>query len=90
MPGTPYNLPMTPDSIFEVVRLAEADIADFEARMRRVTPAYQRGDRVELHGEVFEVSSYQREGMPGYWLRGETEKLFWPMDLEGLLRLVVH
>jgi hypothetical protein len=72
------------------VRLAEAAIADFEARMREVTPAYERGDRVELHGEVFEVSSYQREGMPGYWLRGETEKLFWPMDLESVLRPVVH
>jgi hypothetical protein len=51
--------------------------------MREVTPAYQRGDRVELHGEVFEVSSHQREGMPGSWLRVETEKLFWPMDLEA-------
>src|SRR5215212_3744369 len=56
---------MTPDPISEVVRLAEADIAVFEARMREVTPVYQRGDRVELHGEGFEVSSHQREGMPG-------------------------
>jgi len=81
---------MTPDPISEAVRLAEAAIADFEARMREVTPAYQRGDRGELHGEGFEVSSHQREGMPGYWLRGETEKLFLPVDLEFLLRPVVH
>jgi hypothetical protein len=68
---------MPPDPIAESVRLGEADIALFEARMREVIPAYQQGDRVELHGEVFEVSGYQREEMPGYWLRGETEKLFW-------------
>jgi len=85
-----YNFPMTPDPISEAVRLAKAAIADFEVRMREVTPAYQRGDRVELHGEVFEVSGYQREGMPGYWLRGETENLFLPLDLEGQLRPVVH
>jgi hypothetical protein len=46
--GARYNLPMPPDPISEAVRLAKADIADFEARMREVTPAYQRGDRVEL------------------------------------------
>lgn len=81
---------MRADPIFEVIGLAEADIAAFEARMRGVTPSYHRGDQVELHGEVFEVSSHQRKGIPGYWLRGETEKLFLPMDLEGLLRPVVH
>lgn len=52
--------PHAPDPISEAARLVEADIADFEARMREVTPAYQRGDRVELHGEEFEVSSYHR------------------------------
>jgi hypothetical protein len=53
-----------------VFRLAEADILAFEARMREVIPAYRPGDRVELLGEEFEVSSYHREGMPGYWLKG--------------------
>jgi hypothetical protein len=48
--------------------------------MREATPAYQPGDRVELHGEVFEVSSYQREGMPSYWLRGGAEEIFIPVD----------
>ena len=81
---------MLPDPIAEAVRLAEAAIANFEARMREVTPAYQRGDRVELLGDLFEVSRYQREGMPGYWLRGEPEKLFLPTDLEFLLRPVVN
>lgn len=57
---------MLPDPVAEVVRLAEADILAFEARMLEVIPAYHSGDRVELHGEEFEVSSYQREGMPGY------------------------
>ena len=64
---------MLPDPIAEAVRLPEADILAFEARMREVIPAYQSGDRVELHGDEFEVSSYQREGMPGYWLRGTKE-----------------
>lgn len=50
-------------------------------------PAYRPGDRVELHGEEFEVSSYQREGMPGYWLlKGSREELFWAVDLERVLR----
>jgi hypothetical protein len=35
--------------------------------MQKVTPTYQPGDRVELHGEEFEVDRYQRgEGMTGY------------------------
>lgn len=48
VPGTPCNLPMPPDPISEAVRLAEAAIADFEARMREVTPAYQRGDQTPI------------------------------------------
>lgn len=48
---------MLPYTISEVVRLAEAEIAVFEARMREVTPAYQREDWVKLHGEGFEASS---------------------------------
>lgn len=49
------------------------------------------GDRVELHGEVFEVASFQPEGMPGYWLKRPGEDaLFLPLDLEGALRLVVQ
>ena len=49
--------------------------------MREVIPAYQPGDRVEFHGDVFEVCSYHREGMPGYWLKGSREELFLPVDL---------
>lgn len=54
--------PMLSNPIAEVVRLAEADIIAFEARMREVIPAYGPGDRVELHGEEFEVSSYHARG----------------------------
>lgn len=77
---------MLPDPVAEAVRLAEADIIAFEARMREVIPAYHPADRVELHGEEFEVFSYQREGMLGYWLKGSKEELFLPVDLEGVLR----
>jgi hypothetical protein len=69
--------PMLPDSIAEAVHLAGADILAFGARMREVIPAYRPGDRVELHGEKFEVSGYHREGMPGYWLKLEIEEVFW-------------
>lgn len=79
---------MLADPIEEVVRLAEADILAFEARMREVIPAYLPGDRVELHREEFEVSGYHREGMPGYWLKGSREELFLPVDLDGVLRPV--
>ena len=79
---------MLPDPIAEAVRLAEADIIAFEARMREVTPACRPGDRGDLHGEEFEVSSYHRQGMPGYWLNGSKEELFLPVDLEGVLRPV--
>lgn len=81
----PRILPMHPDPIAESIRLAEAAIAAFETRMREVIPAYRQGDRVDLHGEEFEVSSYQREGMPVYWLKGNREELFWPVDLERVL-----
>ena len=80
---------MHPDPITKAVHLAEADILAFEVRMREVIPAYRPGDRVDLHGEEFEVSSYQREGMPGYWLKGSKEELFLPVDLEGVLRPVL-
>ena len=71
-----------------MVRLAEVDTIAFEARMREVIPAYRPGDRVELYGEEFEVSSYHREGMPGYWLKGSEEELFLPVDLDGVLQPV--
>lgn len=80
---------MRPDPLAELLRLTEADIAQFEAKMRAVPPTYQPGDRVELHGEMFEVTSYQGEGMPGYWLRSK-EEVFLPLDWEGLLRPVLH
>jgi hypothetical protein len=51
--------------------------------MREVIPAYQPGDQVELHNELFEVSW-------GYCLKGKKEKLFVPKDMAGLLRPVVH
>ncbi len=82
---------LTPDQLAELLREAEARIADFQARWREVPPAYQPGDRVEVDGEVFEVTAYQREGMPGYSLRGEREKArFFPIDWESRLQPVVH
>lgn len=56
---------MNSNLIVEMVRLTEADIETFEARMREVPPTFQPGDRVELHGEEFEVASFHQEGMPG-------------------------
>jgi len=86
-----YDLPMPSDTAAELLRLAEKEIVDFEARMREVMPVYEPGDRVELYGEVFEVMSFQREGMPGYWLRRSgKEALFLPADLEEALRPVVQ
>ena len=59
--------------------------------MREVTPAYDIGDRVELYGEVFEVAEVQREGMAGYWLRRlGKDSVFLPVDLEEVLRPVLH
>jgi CheY-like chemotaxis protein len=75
------SLPRLPDG--------EADFLAFEARMREMIPAYRPGDRVDFLGEEFEVSSYYPEGMPGYWLKGSKEELFLPIDLEGMLLLVV-
>lgn len=83
------SMPLT--SIVELARLAEADIADFEARWRQLVPIYQPGDRVILFGEILEVLRYQQEEMPGYWLRGERPKaLFVPLDLERALEPVAH
>lgn len=76
---------MLANLVAEAVRLTETDILAFEARMREVIPAYRPGDWVALYGEEFEVSSYQREGMPGYWLKGTKEGLFLPVDLEEVL-----
>lgn len=82
VPGTPYNLPIyPPDPISEVVRLADADIAVFEARLREVAPAYQRGDSM---AKCSRCQANQREGMPGYW---RSSSCRW--DLEFLLRPVV-
>lgn len=82
---------MTEPAVAELVRLAEAEIAAFEVRMRMVVPLYEVGDRLELHGEVFEVAGFEREGMPGYWLKRPGEDvLFLPMDLERVLQPVVQ
>lgn len=79
---------MTPDpAAAKLIRQGEQDLAHFEARMRLVTPSYQVGDRVELLGEIFEVETFEREGMPGYWLRGDYDDLFVPVDLEEVLRI---
>ena len=91
MPASRRTIPpCSPTQSPKSCRLTEADIADFEARMRQVPPAYQPSDRVYLHGEVFEVTSYQREGMPGYWLREKEKALFFPIDWENPLQPVVH
>jgi hypothetical protein len=83
-------LPTDP-SLAELLCEAEAGIADVEARMRQMVPAYPVGDQVDLHGEVFVVASYQPAGMPGYWLRrGGQADLFLPVDLESFLLPVVH
>ena len=79
---------MRHDPLAELLRLTEADIAQFEAKLRAVHPTYHPGQKVELHGDMFEVISYQGEGMPGYWLRSK-EEVFLPLDWEGLLRPVV-
>jgi hypothetical protein len=80
-----------PDLILEYVRQREEAIADFERRMREVVPIYEVGDRVEFYGDVFEVNRYERQSMPGYWLkRPGTQDLFLPVDLERELKLVVH
>jgi hypothetical protein len=77
---------MNRDPIAELVRLAEADITDFEARMQEVVPFYRVGDRVQLLGEVYEVAGFERGGMPGYMLRAPgKDDLFLPVDLEGVL-----
>jgi hypothetical protein len=78
---------MTQDhTVAELIRRGEDDTAAFEERMRLVIPLYQVGDRVELLGEVFEVEAFERDSMPGYWLRGDDDDLFVPVDLEGVLR----
>lgn len=69
----------------------EEALADFDARMQKVTPTYQPGDRVVLHGEEFEVHRYQRgDNMTGYWLRRKKDEVFIPIDQEDLLRPVLH
>ncbi|HEX4962481.1 MAG TPA: hypothetical protein VF173_16725 [Thermoanaerobaculia bacterium] len=80
-----------PECVREMIRLAEEDIASFEARMRAIAPVYQPGDRVLLHGEWFEIARYEPEGMPGYWLRSlGKHDLFLPLDLERELQPIVH
>ena len=82
---------MDSDHLAKWLELNERDITDFEARMRERAFTYSPGDRVEFHGEVFEVMELVREDMPGYWLRDpKSEKLFLPLDLEKHLALVVH
>jgi hypothetical protein len=82
---------MRPNTISDLLRLVEADIADFEARMRAVVPAYGVGDRVELHDEAFEISTMEESEMPGYWLKKQRrEPLFLPIDQEHLLKPLLH
>ena len=68
-----YNPPMPPGPIAELIRLTEADIADFEVRMRQVPPAYQPGD-LEPLWQGLRGYTLPWEGRPSYWLRGEREK----------------
>ena len=66
-----------PIPLEEWLQLNEKALADFDARMQEVSPTYQPGDRVVLHGEEFEVNRYQRgEGMTGYWLRRRKDEVF--------------
>jgi hypothetical protein len=72
-------------------RLNEEALADFDARMQKVPPTYQPGDRVVLHGEEFEVHRYRRgDNMTGYWLRRKKAEVFIPIEQEDLLRPVLH
>ena len=82
---------MPPIPLAEWCRLNEEALADFDARMQKVAPIYQPGDRVVLHGEEFEIDRYQRgEGMTGYWLRRKKDAVFIPIEQEELLRPVLH
>lgn len=82
---------MQPDALAQWCRRTEEDIADFEARMREMPFSHTLGERVELHGEAFEIADLVQDGMPGYWLRdGESRRLFLPLDMEGLLRGTLH
>jgi hypothetical protein len=84
-------MPSLSDAIADLIRRAEDDIVSFEGRMREVEPSYRLGDQVELAGELYTVDRYQREGMPGYWLRRQRrDDLFLPIDMERSLRAVVH
>lgn len=82
---------MPSDPITELARATEEDIATFEAKMRRVTPSYRIGEHVEFLGKIFQVESFEADGMPGYWLRRPgRDALFFPLDLEGALQPNVH
>lgn len=82
---------MDSDPLAEWREQTEREIADFETQMRERGFTYSSGDRVELHGEVFEVTELVCQDMPGYWLRDpKSQKLFFPLDLEKYLTLVVH
>ena len=79
---------MSPIPLAEWLRQIEDAIADYQARMRAVTPTYQPGDRVDFCGQLYEIFSYQREGESGYWLRREKDEVFIPVDQEKILRPV--
>jgi len=83
--------PSLAEAIAELLRLTEVDLAAFDARMQLVPPPYLPGDRVEFHGEVFEVPRYHRgDGLTGYWLLRKKEETFIPIEWEHVLRPIVH
>jgi hypothetical protein len=85
-PPPPPPIPME-----EWHRLNEQALLDFDARMQQVIPTYEPGDRVKLHGDVFEIHRYQRgDGMTGYWLRRGKAEVFISIVSEALLQPVVH
>lgn len=55
---------MPPIDLAELFRQTEEAIAAYQARLRKVPPTYQPGDRFEFCGERYVLSHYQREGEP--------------------------
>lgn len=81
--------PVPPVDFAELFRQNEEAIAAYQTRMRAIPPTYQPGGRIGLLGEVYEISSYQREGELGYWLKGKKDEFFIPIEQEDLLRPVL-
>jgi hypothetical protein len=83
--------PVAPVDLAEYFRRTEEAIVAYQDRMRKITPAYQPGDRIRFCGEIYEFFGYQREeGEPGYWLRAKKDEIFIPIGQEGLLEPVLH